>query len=68
MVKQSVARVVVEVYPREVRLHLFGSHSESVETERFAMLPDAPNISPADVGRDVFNLLYQCALDATVDE
>lgn len=68
MGKQNVSRVVVEVYPREVRLHLFGGQSDAVETERFAMLPEAPSISPADVGRDVFNLLYQCALDATADE
>lgn len=64
----KAARVIVEVMPREVRLHLFSVNSQTIETERFGLAADAKDIDPLTVGRDVFNLLYQCALDATNDD
>lgn len=61
-------RVVVEIHARQVRIHLFASGISPTETERFGLATDAADIVPEAVGRDVFNLLYQCALDATTDE
>lgn len=64
----KAVRVVVEVFAREVRLHLFAGTAEPVETERFGLAQRAQDIAPLAVGRDVFNLLYQCALDATAED
>lgn len=64
----KAVRVVVEVFAREVRLHLFAASTEPIETERFGLDPSAKDIAPLQVGRDVFNLLYQCALDSVTED
>lgn len=61
-------RVVVEIHARQVRIHLFSAGVDPTETERFGLTGDVPDIVPEAVGRDVFNLLYQCALDATTTD
>lgn len=56
-------RVVVEITTREVSLSLTDEAGTRVEHERFRVETGFPDILPASVGRDVFNLLYQCASD-----
>ena len=62
--KNTHCRVVAAIDTREVVLYLLDSNGEMLEEERFGLVPNAPNIDPQFVARDVWNLLYQCAIDA----
>lgn len=60
----KIVRVVVEIAERGVTIALVNANGVRVEDERFGLAPQAASILPLAVGRDVFNLLYQCASDA----
>ncbi len=60
----KVVRVVVEISPRQVSLSLTDEAGGRVEYDRFGVEQGYPDIAQVAVGRDVYNLLYQCASDA----
>lgn len=60
----KTVRVVVEIAPREVIISLTDTAGARIEEERFHVSRGFPDVSPPQIGRDVFNLLYQCASDA----
>jgi len=60
-------RVTVEILPRAVTIRFVDSDGRKLEDERFILPPDAPDVLPRRVARDVFDLLYQCANTAIHD-
>lgn len=68
MAATSPVRVIVEIHAREVGIYLYAAGATNpakpLDAERFGLPGDAPDILQAKVGRDVFDLLYQCANDA----
>lgn len=55
-------RVVVDILPREVLLRIFDSRGKRVEVERFTLADEEEPLDAASTARDVFDLLYQCAV------
>lgn len=66
--KNTHCRVIVSVDEREVLLTLLDSNGTRLEEDRFGLAHGAPPILPKSVARDVYQLLYQCASDATLND
>lgn len=64
----KTVRVVVEITPRAVSVALSNDIGVQIESETFTLSRREGDLTPASVGRDVFNLLYQCAADAVHGE
>jgi len=57
-------RVIVHVDEREVVLSIIDFNGTELEHDAFMLKKAADPIDPRGVARDVYNLLYQCAIDA----
>ena len=66
--KNTHVRVIVSVDDREVVLTLVDSNGTRLEEDRFGLSKGSPPIVPQSVAKDVYQLLYQCASDATLGE
>lgn len=64
--KNTHCRVIVSVDEREVMLTLLDSNGTRLDEDRFGLTPGSPPILPRTVAKDVYQLLYQCASDATL--
>lgn len=61
---RTSCRVIVVFEPRNVTMYLIDGTGTTVDEDAFGLTKTAPNIAPQAVARDVYNLLYQCAVDA----
>ena len=66
--KNTHCRVIVAVDDREVVLTLVDSNGTRLDEDRFGLRKGSPPIIPRSVARDVYQLLYQCASDATLGD
>jgi hypothetical protein len=66
--KNTHVRVIVAVDEREVVLTLVDSNGTRLDEDRFGLTKGSPPIVPRSVARDVYQLLYQCASDATLSD
>jgi hypothetical protein len=66
--KNTHVRVIVAVDEREVVLTLVDSNGTMLDEDRFGLTKGSPPIVPRAVARDVYQLLYQCASDATLSD
>jgi len=66
--KNTHVRVIVSVDDREVVLTLVDSNGTRLDEDRFGLRKGSPPIVPSSVARDVYQLLYQCASDATLGD
>lgn len=64
--KNQHCRVIVAVDEREVILTLVDSNGTKLDEDTFGLKRGSPPIVPRSVARDVYQLLYQCASDATL--
>jgi|LakMenE01Jun11ns_1017448.scaffolds.fasta_scaffold9940549_1 hypothetical protein len=66
--KNTHCRVIVSVDDREVVLTLVDSNGTKLDEDHFGLAKGSPPIVPRTVARDVYQLLYQCASDATLGD
>ena len=66
--KNTHVRVIVSVDEREVMLTLVDSNGTRLEEDRFGLSKGSAPIAPRSVAKDVYQLLYQCASDATLGD
>ena len=66
--KNTHVRVIVSVDDREVVLTLVDSNGTMLDEDRFGLSRSSPPIIPRTVAKDVYQLLYQCASDATLSD
>lgn len=66
--KNTHVRVIVSVDEREVVLTLVDSNGTRLDEDTFGLRRGSPPIVPRSVARDVYQLLYQCASDATLGD
>jgi hypothetical protein len=66
--KNTHCRVIVAVDEREVVLTLVDSNGTRLDEDNFGLRKGSPPIDPRAVARDVYQLLYQCASDATLGD